>query len=235
MAYDYDDGYIGVGNAVLPLTASTANSLLKDADPVIFTLLDFVSGVIAHYVGSRWTAEWADADLAGTQPVAFNIGAMDPSLYMQQQQFKFPLLSIYRKSKRTINSTMTHITKQSFIDVVYTFPALDVRQGQKLLPFLNTIADVVDDQLVRGQRMFTDAGISEIETLNTEFTNIPTDETGTQYLPTILMSLRVNELHSSLATLNLDQLESVTTQVVNGDELPEQELNDILVDDLYED
>ena len=46
----------GYGGAVYPLTSSTTNSLLRDADPALFYVLEFLSWGLGHYLDARITA-----------------------------------------------------------------------------------------------------------------------------------------------------------------------------------
>lgn len=45
-----------VGNFTSPLTASTTNSLLEDADPALQASLDFYAAVLAIHLGARFDA-----------------------------------------------------------------------------------------------------------------------------------------------------------------------------------
>ena len=99
-----DFGTFQYGGTAYPLTASTANSLLRDADPSLYYALDYFAAMITQHVGARLIAESAGFSSPITAAVV-QVAPMDPAPYLLQQQFKFPLLSVSRSALPSIRSS----------------------------------------------------------------------------------------------------------------------------------
>lgn len=195
-----EDGYFKVGGASSPLTASTSNSLLKDADPVIYYMLQFYAGVLSLHMGARWNAEVAAAgrtDLAN-HTVIHKL-PYDPIPYLQENQYKFPLLACYRKSESYAELTSTWYNITSKLNIMWIMPPMSAGQMERLAPFRAHVARTIVDRTEQGldtnynsgQNVWAASGLSKIRIVNCSYGNIPTDTNS--YYPTILLECEMIE------------------------------------------
>jgi len=138
------------GAAVFPLTASTVNSLLQDADPAVFFALDYLTFVLNQEIGTRLVAQ---AQLAGApilQAVAQQT-PQDPEPFLQSEQFSFPLLAVYRKSSALHQLTASYRDDVSLWEVAYILPPLTAGQSEQILPILHAAKMALDDRAEVGR------------------------------------------------------------------------------------
>jgi hypothetical protein len=140
------------GAVTYPLTTSLTNSALQDADPVLFYVLDFLSAMITTYVGPRFMATvGTSAALTAliTKPVAYRI-PYDPSPYLTDNQFKFPLFAAWRQKETFRGRTTTWHMSETLVGLNYVLPPVNAAQAELLLPFLNAVSQVIDDRVENG-------------------------------------------------------------------------------------
>lgn len=138
------------GAVSFPLTSSTVNSLLQDADPAIFYALDYLSFVLTEEIGARLVAA---AQLAGApinQAVAYKT-PMDPEPFLQSEQFAFPLLAVYRKSGTLHQLTASYRDDVDLWEVAYILPPLTAGQSEAILPILHAAKIALDDRAEMGR------------------------------------------------------------------------------------
>ena len=195
-----EDGYFKAGGTLSPLASSLSNSLLKDADPVIYYLLQYYAGVINLHMGARWNAEAAAAgrsDLANLttgHKVPF-----DPIPYLQENQFKFPLLAAYRKNERYEWFTTTWYRITSTVEILWIMPPMSTGQMERMSAFRAHVARTLVDRTAMGfdtnfnsgEQVWHEAGLDKIGIKAANFGNIPTD-TGLVF-PTILLECELVE------------------------------------------
>jgi hypothetical protein len=136
-------GTYGLGNLVLPLTSSTSNSLLKDADPVMYYLLDYFEAMLIQHVGARFTA----AVTAAGSPISTSVVAMkvpyNPARHMQDPSFKLPLFSIYRTKGTMYEKSRSFAGKKTQIEMLWMLPPLDASQMELLGPIQNAVVSAI--------------------------------------------------------------------------------------------
>lgn len=142
-----DDFYYG--GVTFPLTSSTANSLLRDADPAVYYALEFFAQVIATHVGPRLLAE---ATLAGATDITAAVAEsmpIDPAQFLTEEHFKFPLLALNRES-----TTFKYLTKRRQaihkLKLSYVLPPLKPSQAERLLPTLHAVGLLIDQKATDG-------------------------------------------------------------------------------------
>lgn len=149
--------YAGVlhGNVQFPLPhtgngiGGRVSSLLRDADPALFFLLEFYSAIIEHHLGDRLRAEASAGGATKiTQAVAETL-PLDPDPYLQTATYKFPLLSAYR-SKTAFDYEGQFKLAVDTIEVAYALPALTPGAAERLSPILHAVAAVIDNRTERG-------------------------------------------------------------------------------------
>lgn len=144
-----DYSTLKVGGTFSPLNTGTPNSLLQDADPPLFYLLDFVSWVITNYVGTRLVDEARAANVPITMAVAQRY-PYNPQQYLAETQFRFPLLAAYRRRTLTGRRTAGWEHDNGIIDLLYVLPTLDAAGAESILPILHAVWDVVRPAVTRG-------------------------------------------------------------------------------------
>ncbi len=167
---DYDQ--FSHGGAKYPLPESTASPLLKDADPALYYTIDFFQNVLNTYLSKRLLAEAAKSPpiVAITAAVA-SVLPLDPTPYLQEQQFKFPLLSVYRKSEKFSWLALSTMADDSEWCVDFILPPITGGQAERIQPILrsvgqillNRIENVMDPLYAGGANVWTLAGIAKIE------------------------------------------------------------------------
>ncbi len=194
------DGYFKAGGTLSPLPSSLSNSLLKDADPVIYYLLNYYSNVISLHMGARWNAE---ATAAGRSDLS-NLTTghkvpFDPIPYLQENQFKFPLLAAYRKNEKYEWFTTTWYRITSTVNIIWVMPPMSTGQMERMSAFRAHVARTLVDRTAMGldsnynsgEQVWAEAGLDKIGIKSTTFGNIPTD-TGLVF-PTILLECELVE------------------------------------------
>lgn len=140
-------GVFKIGNTQYPLSASTANSLLKDVDKPVYYLLDYFASELNTYAGARWTAEMARAKLSTQMP---NIVGMkfpnNPFPYLQDTGIKFPLLAIYRTDGKFTEKTISFSRTQSNLEIVWVLPPLTMSQMEIAGPFLEVVEKILSNR-----------------------------------------------------------------------------------------
>lgn len=144
----------GWSSAVYPLTSSTANSSLKDADPALYYALDFWSTVLQTYLGARWSAECTAAgggaaDMAGA--IVKRTRSYDPAPYLKQVQEQFPLLAVYRMRSSARERTISWEDTESRWGVQWILPPLPPDQCERLMPFRKAVFDVLVNRTTNQQ------------------------------------------------------------------------------------
>lgn len=138
-------GTFGFGAAVYPLAASLSNTLLQDADPAVFWAIDFWRTVLETHVGPRWSLAVSDAgrpDLASQ--LVQQVATFNPVPYLKRDQFKFPLLAVYRMSEARDNDrTIAWTNVEATWGVQLILPPVSPSQREKVNPVLKAFRDVL--------------------------------------------------------------------------------------------
>ena len=177
-----EDGYFQIGNVLSPITSSLSNSSLKDVDPVLYYIIKYFAGIIQLHVGPRFDAECASigrTDLVGhsvAQVVPF-----DPLPLSNEDQYKFPLLCVYRKHEDYTMKSSTWYSIKSELEVLYILPPLTSDQGRKLYPLLTHVARVFVDRTMNGfddgfnnsEQVWQEAGLDQIGMESTAYGKFP--------------------------------------------------------------
>lgn len=136
------------GGANFPLTTSTANSLLQDADPSLYYVLDYFASVINTHLSERLLVETqrAPAIPAITAAVAAVV-PYDPTPYLQEQNFRFPLLAIHRVKEKNIWKAVGIMDDESEWAVDYILPPLTGGQMERVSPILRSVGRVLVNRI----------------------------------------------------------------------------------------
>ncbi len=137
-----EDGTFAYGAAVFPLTPSTNNPLLRDADPALSRALGFFVWGIENYVGARLLTQAALHGLNLPSSVGLTLGT-EPSPFLYADQFKFPIFALYRKRDTWTERTIAFDASLSIWEFAYVLPPLTPMQQSALNPILRGVSAVV--------------------------------------------------------------------------------------------
>lgn len=181
-----DFGSFKYGGTTYPLAASTANSLLLDADPALYYTLDYFQSVLNTYIGSRLAAEAAKVPVAAQ--ITLSVGQVipyDPAPFLVQMQSGFPILAVYRVRDTLFEDrTIAWPHRVGEWAVQYILPVLNAAQMEHLWPILKTLGDVLHDRIetmfdpsyLSGARPWVLAGLESIKLMSAEFGLYPAGE-----------------------------------------------------------
>jgi len=156
------------------------------------------------HMGARWNAEVTAigrTDLVGLT-VAEKV-PFDPVPYLQENQYKFPLLAVYRKSETYTWHTVNRYRIYSKVNIVWIMPPMTTGQMERMAPFRSHVARTLVDRTANGfdtnynsaQQVWTLAGLDKIGIKSNSFGNIPTDTN--LIFPTIMMECELVERQMS--------------------------------------
>lgn len=120
-------------------------SLLRDADPAIFYLLEFYESLINTHIHPRMMAEVVAGNIGQIEAAVAEILPMSPEPFILENQLKFPLLAAYRKHTkfRRIGQTKHSVDD---IEVSYVLPPLQAGEAERLMPVLAAIVRLFDNR-----------------------------------------------------------------------------------------
>jgi hypothetical protein len=130
------------GGVEYPLTASTANELLEDADPAVHFALELFSSAIKTYAGDRLLAQAAREGLNFPSAVEKTIH-VEPTPFLLSDQLVFPILCLYRSDDDWGHLTVAHDKCASTWEWAYVLPPLTPRQIEQLQPILRSVSVIV--------------------------------------------------------------------------------------------
>ncbi len=142
---------VGAVTQPLPSGAAAVQSLLQDADPAIFYLIEFFSFVINTYPGPRLLTAAEASNLTNvTSAVALAI-PYDPTPWLSQAQFGlFPLLTVFRVSGATGRKTAGWEHDRGRFELTYSLPPLTAAQMETVGPILNAVAKALRAKTTQG-------------------------------------------------------------------------------------
>ncbi len=144
-----DGGTFNYGGVSFPLTASTSNTLLQDADPVLYWALQFYASVLTTHMGDRLLAVAQDADAPITAAVQYTT-PLDPVPWLLEEHFRFPLLALYRISGKNGMRTYNWSHETTKLGIAYILPPLTAGQAEAVAPILSTIPLIIANRTQQG-------------------------------------------------------------------------------------
>lgn len=164
------------GGALYPLPAALTNSLLEDADPAIYNVLAYFKSVLTTYMGERLIAEATACGAPITAAVKMST-PIDPSIYELEEQFKFPLLAIYRKNEKFLWKTYSYMHDESVWGIEYILPPLTAGQAERINPILRSIGTILlsrienmfDPSYNSGEAIWASAGVESVDLDTAEY------------------------------------------------------------------
>lgn len=230
-----DYGQFQIGKVTFPLTSSTTNSLLQDADPALYYALDYFVLMLQTHLGARFNAAVTNAGLPELDGYVVKYALpYDPTPELLSQQMTFPLFAIWEESTKEEPKTLTWYHSVATWKAIYVLPALTGSQRELLNPFLKSVKNVIVDRTVQGHDpayrnnlIVWDVDVSGIEKIRvTESRQAPflVDPSTNLFLPTLLLTFDVliRQNSNSQFFSKLDRVD--TTQQLNGYELLDLEI-----------
>jgi len=224
------------GAVVYPLPLAGAGlggqgaTLLRDADPALYYMLEFFASCIETHLGARVLQEVALAGMAPDQPgkdfeAAVSMALpINPQAFLNEEHMRFPLLAIWRE-RRTFEYVGQRKVAVDQVNLAYILPPLDAFQAEKLMPTLHAVGAIIDNRSEQGfDPAYTPsaptgtpgepiwaanrAGLKSIEVKSIEFGDYPsvTDLS----FPGLSMKIEVKE-RSEAVTEQLVGFDGVTT------------------------
>lgn len=144
-----DGGTFVYGGVSFPLTTTGSNTLLKDADPVVYWALQFYASVLTTHMGARLIIEANAAQAPVLAAVAMST-PQDPVPWLQENHFAFPLLALYRISGTNNYRTVNWSQQTTKLGVAYILPPLTAGQAENLVPILSTVPLIIANRTEQG-------------------------------------------------------------------------------------
>jgi hypothetical protein len=143
-----------VGAVTQPLSTASANTLLQDADPALYLLLDFCTYIINTFPGPRLLQAATAAGL-GSGPNAITAAVAQaypyiPKPWLAENQYQFPLLAIYRTRRQTGRLAAGHEHDRGYFELVYALPPLTSAQAEQIIPALNAVYQALRLKVTQG-------------------------------------------------------------------------------------
>lgn len=196
------------GGIRFPLASPPAvdHTLLRDADPVSFYLLEYYAWCIREYVGARLLYEAAAIDLPWADAVETMV-PYDPRPYMRESQTGFPMLGLYRVRSAHDDLTTTVRREVSQLELAYVLPPLGPSQFERIGPILNAVKALLDHKSeagwdpdytptggVAGATLFatTLAGLTDLAATQASFGGYPTTN-GDLVFPAVMVTIQTTE------------------------------------------
>lgn len=150
---DYASFKIGAVTYPLPMPGSGVGgvgaSLLRDADPPIFYLLEFYQRLLEIHIQPRLMAEAAAGNIPQIERAVHEALPLDPERFLLENEINVPLLAAYRKSSKTVFLTrIKHFVDD--VEVVYVLPAMRAGQAERILPILKSVYNLFDNRTEMG-------------------------------------------------------------------------------------
>lgn len=145
-----DYGAFEVGGTLEPLSTTSVQTLLRDADPALYYALDFFAYLITTYPGPRLLSA---AQLAQATKITSAVAQKYPVLpqsQLQENQFAFPLLCIGRRRTQTRRHTAGWESDRCSFDLLYVLPPLTSGQSEMILPILKAVYDCLRHKTTQG-------------------------------------------------------------------------------------
>lgn len=196
---DYDS--FSAGGVAFPLATSTANSLLRDADPPIFYALEYLSAVLERYIAPRLLAQAATQRLNLPRAVVQTI-SVKPTPNLFADQFRFPALAIYRTDETFADKTVGLGGLQSEWEWAYILPPLQPGPLKEIHPILRAVAAVMYHAVDQGHdpaydddvNVWSRAGVAGIRVMDAKYGGYQPIDDQPEFYRAVVGTIRAFEL-----------------------------------------
>jgi hypothetical protein len=222
------DGYqFGWDTIVFP---APTNSTLATLDPVTQTILRYYENILQINLGNAFNADATTCGLTGSvnnnivtgSVVAQAVGFPVDSL-LQTTKLKFPLLSVYRLTRKFEQHSSLKLMIHSNYVVNFVLPPLAVEQYNLMYKYLSAVSDVLVQRTWQGSDANYNNGELVWKTANFAYAMLDGDEYGSflgndgkTEFPSIRFMLTVME-ESQFVLSNYEEMTGVDVEVDNVD------------------
>ncbi len=130
------------GGVTYPVTDSTTNTLLRDADPAIHYACELFASALNTYVGPRLLAQAALEDINFPSAVE-KVLHFEPTPFLLSDQMVFPLFCLYRSEETWVELNAAALRSASVWEWAYVLPPFTPRQIEQLSPILRSVGVVI--------------------------------------------------------------------------------------------
>lgn len=211
---DYASFKHGAVTFPLPLIGSglggTGASLLRDADPPLFYLLEFYKKILETHLEDRFLEEVAAAGCTHITSMVAETLPLNPEQFLDEEHIRFPLLAAYRKSSKTVQLAQRPLVEDDF-EVAYVLPPLQAGEAERLYPIMKAVFGVFLNRTMQGadpsytptggsagDSVWNIAGVVRAEVKSATFGSYAATEG--VYFPCVLVQLELQEKSKELVT-----------------------------------
>ena len=146
-----DYGQFKLGGVTYPVGTSPFVGALTKLDPILAAAIAFYKAMLETHLGAYFAAM---VTATGAPNLSANIVAetvsYDPSPYLQESQYKFPLLAMYRTEEDVEDHTVNWYKAAAKYTFLYVLPPLDAARANQILPILRGVRSVIVDRTIQG-------------------------------------------------------------------------------------
>lgn len=218
-----DYGQFKIGNVSFPLPA-IADPAKIVCDPALTATLNYFKAVLDIHLLSYWTAIFNNIGMIDIKDkIVTESITYDPALYMQESQYKFPLLSLFRTTEEYIEKTVHWYAIKSEWHFNFIMPPVTAAQMNTVAHIFKVIRSIIldrteqgyDPNYLNGKEIFGDCGIAKIAITDGEFGHIINPKNDLNF-PYLKLVFEVEEREQK--NPGLDQLEGLDGYVKLSDE-----------------
>jgi len=207
------------GGVEYPLTDSTTNTLLKDADPALYYSLQLFESVLNTYVGPRLLAQAALEDLRFPSAVEKTLH-FEPTPFLLSDQLVFPLFCLYRSEATWAMQNRSFNRDESIWEWAWVLPPLTPRQIEQLHPILHTVEVTIsyfamqsyDPEWEAGKTLRELSGIQKMTAGRTKQGNFEPIDGNTKWWKAVTGQLLVQERDDIIVEAH-DEFEGVNNDI----------------------
>jgi hypothetical protein len=146
-----ETGAFRFGGTNYPLTASTANSLLRDADPALYWAIEFWKSVLNTHLSARLVAEAVLCEAPITAAVKSTANYDPGPFLLEHAQLTPPVLAVYRVSDAYKERTVTWDHVESTWEIAYVLPSFQHYGGfERIKPIQHSVGHVLRERTSMG-------------------------------------------------------------------------------------
>lgn len=188
------------GGVTYPLTTSTTNSLLQEADPALHYSIALFESVLNTYVAPALLARAAAEGLNFPSAVEKTLH-FEPTPFLLSDQLVFPLFCLYRSEEAWAMQNRSFNRDLSTWEWAYVLPPLTPRQIEQLHPILRTVAVTInafamqsyDPEFEAGQTLRELSGIQKMTAGQTKYGQFEPIDGNTRWWKAVTGQLLVQE------------------------------------------
>lgn len=203
-----NNGFVhgGVSFPLAPMDAGGPGAtMLRDADPATFYVLEFYKSVLNTYLSGRFLAEAASAGADQIAQVVGDTLPLDPSPYLTEGHIQWPLLSACHKNTKYVYIG-THKVAVDRYEISYVLPPMEMGESIRLSSILKSVLSVIDNRTEQGSdasyapsapagafgdSVWARIGVARAEIIHADYGGF--QHTADLFFPAITMTLELEE------------------------------------------